>query len=141
MFGYRRLILVCLICIAGLAACVSPNPPAPVNPTPAPIHGYHITLYDENGNVSQRYDVGPSDIVRDDPLHQNIWFRVSGQERHFHGSYQKDRYYSQGYGRESSGRTPIGASRTREFTLFYGNEGTAVRSDLVRLRGVSSIFF
>jgi hypothetical protein len=42
--------------------------------------------------VSQRYDVGPNDIVRDDPLHQDIWFRVGGQEKRFHGSYQKERY-------------------------------------------------
>ena len=56
------------------------------------MHGYHITLFDQNGNVSQRYDVGPNDIVRDDPLHQDIWFRVSGQEKRFHGSYQKERY-------------------------------------------------
>lgn len=94
MLRYRRLITVWLICLAGLAACVSTTPPAPspVYPTPAPLHGYHITLYDENGNVTQRYDVGPNDIVRDDPLGQNIWFRVGEQEKHFHGSYQKERY-------------------------------------------------
>jgi hypothetical protein len=49
-------------------------------------------LYDVNGNVTNRYDVGPNDIVRDDPIHQDIWFRVGGQEKHFHGSYQKERY-------------------------------------------------
>ncbi|MFL6546031.1 MAG: hypothetical protein ACJ8LM_12740, partial [Candidatus Udaeobacter sp.] len=48
--------------------------------------------YDQNGNVTERYDVGPSDIVRDDPLRQDIWFRVGGQEKRFHGSYQKERY-------------------------------------------------
>jgi hypothetical protein len=42
--------------------------------------------------VSQRYDVGPNDIIRDDPLHQNICFRLGGQEKCFHGSYQKERY-------------------------------------------------
>ena len=94
MLGYRRLIVVWLVCLTGLAACVSTNPPAPapVQPTPTPLHGYHITLYDQNGNVTERYDVGPSDIVRDDPLSQEIWFRVGGQEKHFHGSYQKERY-------------------------------------------------
>ena len=94
MFGDRRLIVIGLICFAGFAACVSTNPPAPrpVGPTPAPLHGYHITLYDQNGNVTQRYDVGPNDVVRDDPIHQDIWFRVGSQERHFHGSYEKDRY-------------------------------------------------
>jgi hypothetical protein len=94
MLRYRRLIVVWLVCLTGLAACVSTNPPAPapVQPTPVPLHGYHITLYDQNGNVRERYDVGPSDIVRDDPLRQEIWFRVGGQERHFHGSYQKERY-------------------------------------------------
>jgi hypothetical protein len=94
MFGCRRLILVCLVCLSGLAACVSTNPPAPnpVQPTPPPLHGYHITLYDENGNITQRYDVATADIVRDDPLRQDIWFRVAGQEKHFHGSYQKERY-------------------------------------------------
>jgi hypothetical protein len=94
MLGYRRLILVCVVCLTGLAACVSTNQPgpAPVHPTPAPLHGYHITLYDHNGNVTERYDVGPTDIVRDDPLHQDIWFRVGGQDKHFHGSYQKERY-------------------------------------------------
>ncbi|PYK35110.1 MAG: hypothetical protein DME54_05885 [Verrucomicrobia bacterium] len=94
MLRYRRLIVVWLVCLTGLAACVSTNPPAPapVQPTPAPLHGYHITLYDQNGNVTGRYDVGPSDIVRDDPLRQDIWFRVGGQEKHFHGSYQKERY-------------------------------------------------
>ena len=94
MLRYRRLIVVWLVCLTGLAACVSTNPPgpAPVRPTPAPLHGYHITLYDQNGNVTERYDVGPSDIVRDDPLSQEIWFRVGGQEKHFHGSYQKERY-------------------------------------------------
>ncbi|PYK66450.1 MAG: hypothetical protein DME50_05370 [Verrucomicrobia bacterium] len=88
MLRYRRLIVVWLVCLTGLAACVSNNPPAPapVQPTPAPLHGYHITLY------AERYDVGPSDIVRDDPLSQEIWFRVGGQEKHFHGSYQKERY-------------------------------------------------
>jgi hypothetical protein len=93
MFGDRRLILVCYICLASLAGC-STNPPAPgpVGPTPAPLHGYHITLYDQNGNVTQRYDVGPNDVVRDDPIHQDIWFRVGGQEKHFHGSYEKDHY-------------------------------------------------
>ena len=87
MLRYRRLIVVWLVCLTGLAACVSNNPPAPapVQPTPAPLHGYHITLYDQNGNVTGRYDVGPSDIVRDDPLRQDIWFRVGGQEKHFHG--------------------------------------------------------
>jgi hypothetical protein len=63
-----------------------------MQPTPAPVHGYHITLRDADGNVTQRYDVGPNDIVKDDPLHQDIWFRVGGQEKHFHGSYQKQRY-------------------------------------------------
>jgi hypothetical protein len=92
MFRCRRIILVWLICVAGLAGCTSTTPPAPVQPTPAPVHGYHITLFNQNGNVSQRYDVGPNDIVRDDPLHQNIWFRVGGQEKRFHGSYQKERY-------------------------------------------------
>jgi hypothetical protein len=59
MFGDRRLIVIGLICFAGLAAC-STNPPAPgpVGPTPAPLHGYHLTLYDQNGNVTRRYDVG-----------------------------------------------------------------------------------
>ena len=94
MLRYRRLIVVWLVCLTGLAACVSTNlpAPAPVQPTPAPLHGYHITLYDQNGNATGRYDVGPSDIVRDDPLRQDIWFRVGGQEKHFHGSYQKERY-------------------------------------------------
>lgn len=94
MLGYRRLILVWVVCLTGLAACVSTNQPgpAPVHPTRAPLHGYHITLYDNNGNVTERYDVGPTDIVRDDPLRQDIWFRVGGQEKHFHGSYQKERY-------------------------------------------------
>lgn len=89
----RRLMVTALICLAGLVSCVSPAPaPSPVHPTPAPLHGYHLTLYDPNGNVTQRYDIGPNDIVRDDPIHQDIWFRVAGQEQHFHGSYQKDRY-------------------------------------------------
>jgi hypothetical protein len=92
MFRYRRIILVSLICVAGLAGCTSTTPLAPVQPTPAPVNGYHITLFDQNGNVSQRYDVGPNDIIRDDPLHQNILFRVAGQEKDFHGSYQKERY-------------------------------------------------
>ena len=92
MLGYRRLIVVCFICVACLTACVSTPPPGPVHPTPAPMHGYHITLYDQNGNVTHRYDVGQNDIVRDDPIHQNIWFRLNGQEQHFHGSYQKERY-------------------------------------------------
>lgn len=92
MLSYRRLILVCLVALFGVAACVSNNPPAPVNPTPAPVHGYHITLFDQNGHVTQRYDVGPNDVVRDDPIRQDITFRVAGQEQHFHGSYQKDRY-------------------------------------------------
>ena len=94
MLGYRRLIVVCLICLGGLAGCVSTTPPAPVpvRSTPAPLHGYHITLYDVNGSVTQRYDIRPNDIIRDDPLGQNIWFRVGGQEKHFHGSYQKERY-------------------------------------------------
>jgi hypothetical protein len=93
MFGYRRLIAVAFICAVALSACTTNAPtPAPVSPTPAPLHGYHVTLYDTNGSVSARYDVGPNDIVRDDPIHQNIWFRVHGQEQHFHGSYQKDRY-------------------------------------------------
>lgn len=93
MFGDRRLIVIGLICLAGLAAC-STNPPAPgpVGPTPAPLHGYHLTLYDQNGNVTKRYDVGTNDIVRDDPIHQDISFRVGGQVQNFHGSYQKDRY-------------------------------------------------
>jgi hypothetical protein len=92
MFGNRRLI-VALFCVAILAACsTNPPAPAPVGPTPAPLHGYHITLYDQNGNVTQRYDVGSNDVVRDDPIHQDIWFRVAGEEKHFHGSYQKDRY-------------------------------------------------
>jgi hypothetical protein len=93
MFGDRRLIVISLICFAGLAAC-STNPPAPspVGPTPAPLHGYHLTLYDQNGKVTQRYDVGTKDIVSDDPIHQDISFRVGGQVQHFHGSYQKDRY-------------------------------------------------
>ena len=71
MFGDRRLIVIGLICFAGLAAC-STNPPAPspVGPTPAPLHGYHLTLYDPNGNVTQRYDVGANDIVRDDVMKQ-----------------------------------------------------------------------
>jgi hypothetical protein len=89
----RRLVVTALICLAALSACVSPTPaPAPIQPTPAPLHGYHLTLYDPNGNVSQRYDIGPNDVVRDDPIHQDIWFRVAGQEKHFHGSYEKDRY-------------------------------------------------
>ena len=94
MFRYRRLILVWFVCLTALSACVSTTPPAPspVHPTPAPLHGYHIILYDQNGNVTERYDVGPNDIVRDDPLRQDIWFRADGQERHFHGSYQKERY-------------------------------------------------
>jgi hypothetical protein len=93
MFGNRRLILAYLVCLATFVACSTSQPgPAPVQPTPAPLHGYHITLYDVNGNVTSRYDVGPTDIVRDDPIHQNIWFRVGGQEKHFHGSYQKERY-------------------------------------------------
>jgi hypothetical protein len=49
-------------------------------------------LYDQNGNVTQRYDVGQNDIVSDDPIHQNIRFRVGGQEKSFHGSYQKVPY-------------------------------------------------
>jgi len=53
---------------------------------------YHLTLYDQSGNVTQRYDVGPSDIVSDDPIHQDISFRVGGQVQHFHGSYQKNPY-------------------------------------------------
>ncbi len=93
MFGDRRLIVIGLICLAGVVAC-STNPPAPspVGPTPAPLHGYHLTLYDQSGNVTQRYDVGPSDIVSDDPIHQDISFRVAGQVQHFHGSYQKNPY-------------------------------------------------
>src|SRR5439155_135215 len=70
----------------------TPPTPGPGKPTTAPLHRYHITLYDQNGNVTERYDVGPSDIVRDDPLRQDIWFRVGGQEKRFHGSYQKERY-------------------------------------------------
>jgi hypothetical protein len=93
VFRDRRLILVCLVCCICLGACsTNPPAPAPVAPTPAPLHGYHITLYDQNGNVTNRYDVGPNDIVRDDPIHQDILFRVNGQEKHFHGSYQKERY-------------------------------------------------
>jgi hypothetical protein len=92
MLRYRRIILVWLICLAGFVGCTQTTPPAPLQPTPAPVHGYHITLFDQNGNISQRYDVGPNDIVRDDPLHQNIWFLVGGQEKRFHGSYQKERY-------------------------------------------------
>jgi hypothetical protein len=93
MFGDRRIIVIVLICFAGLAACsTNPPGPSPVGPTPAPLHGYHLRLYDQNGNVTQRYDVGPNDIVSDDPIHQNIRFRVGGQERSFHGSYQKERY-------------------------------------------------
>ena len=93
MFGDRRLILIGLICVGSLSGCsTSPPPPGPVAPTPVPLHGYHITLYDQNGNVTQRYDVGPNDIVRDDLIHQEIWFRVAGQEKHFHGSYKKERY-------------------------------------------------
>ncbi len=91
MFGYRRLIAVWFICFAALTACVSTTPgPGPIQPTPAPAHGFHITLYDVNGNVAHRYDVNSNDIVRDDPIHQNLWFRVNGQEQHFHGSYQKE---------------------------------------------------
>ena len=93
MFRDRRLILVYFICIATFVACsTNPPAPAPVQPTPAPLHGYHITLYDVNGHVTNRYDVGPNDILKDDPIHQNISFRVNGQEKDFHGSYQKDRY-------------------------------------------------
>ncbi|MFN2541102.1 MAG: hypothetical protein ABR514_02890 [Chthoniobacterales bacterium] len=93
MFGDRRLIVIALVCLASLAACsTNPPAPAPIGPTPAPLHGYHLTLYDQNGNVAQRYDVGANDVVRDDPIHQDIWFRVGGEEKHFHGSYQKDRY-------------------------------------------------
>jgi hypothetical protein len=92
MFGHRRLILVCIVCLAALGACVSKSPPGPVQPTPVPAHGYHITLYDQNGVVTQRYNVGPNDIIRDDPIHQDIWFRVGNQEKRFHGSYEKDRY-------------------------------------------------
>ena len=92
MFGDRRLIAIVLI-FAGLVACsTNPTPPSPVGPTPAPLHGYQLTLYDQNGNVTQRYDLGPNDIVSDDPIHQNIRFRVGGQEKSFHGSYQKERY-------------------------------------------------
>ena len=93
MFGDRRIIVIALICFAGLVACsTNPSPPSPVGPTPAPLHGYHLTLYDQNGNVTQRYDVGQNDIVSDDPIHQNIRFRVGGQEKSFHGSYQKVPY-------------------------------------------------
>jgi hypothetical protein len=93
MLGYRRLSVIALICMAGLVACsTNPPAPAPVGPTPAPLHGYHLTLYDQNGNVTQQYDVGANDVVRDDPIHQDIWFRVGGEEKHFHGSYQKNRY-------------------------------------------------
>jgi hypothetical protein len=94
MFGCRRLIVTCLICLACFTACVSTTPPAPspVHPTPTPLHGYHITLYDQNGHMTHQYDIGPNDIIRDDPIHQNIWFRVGGQEQRFHGSFQKERY-------------------------------------------------
>ena len=89
MFRCRTIIL-CLCCIVVLG-CAS-TPPAPVRPTNPPPHGYHITLYDQNGTVTQRYDVGPNDIIRDEPLRQEIWFRTGGQEKRFHGSYQKERY-------------------------------------------------
>jgi len=93
MFRNRRIIFLCLACCLLLGACsTNPTPPSPVQPTPAPLHGYHITLYDTNGNVTNRYDVRPNDIVSDDPIRQNISFRVNGQVQQFHGSYEKDRY-------------------------------------------------
>ena len=91
MFRYRRRLILSLCCFV-IVGCASPTPPAPVRPTNRPPHGYHITLFDQNGTVSQRYDIGPNDIIRDEPLRQEIWFRVGGQEKHFHGSYQKEPY-------------------------------------------------
>jgi len=93
MFCHRKLALVCALFIALLSACVT-SPPAPPSPSPAPIvvaHGYHLTLYDINGNVTNSYDLGPNDIIRDDPLHQEIWFRLNGQEKHYHGTYKKEK--------------------------------------------------
>ena len=93
MFSYRRLTRLGFIFVLVLTSCVSNQPgPGPLAPTPAPLHGYHLTLYNVNGGVSARYDVGPNDIVRDDPIRQNISFRVNGEVKQFHGSYQKDRY-------------------------------------------------
>ena len=93
MFRHRKLAVVCALFIALLSACVTQPPPPPPAPSPAPvaIQGYHLTLYDVNGVETNSYDLGPNDIIRDDPLHQEIWFRVSGQEKHYHGSYKKDR--------------------------------------------------
>ena len=88
MFRHRKLAVLCALFVALLSACVTPPPPPP---TPVAIHGYHLTLYDTNDNVTNSYDLGPNDIIRDDPLHQEIWFRVNGQERHYHGSYKKER--------------------------------------------------
>jgi hypothetical protein len=93
MLRHRNLGVVCAVSLALLSACVTSPPPAPPAPSPAPvaIHGYHLTLYDSNGVETNSYDLGSNDIIRDDPLHQEIWFRVNGQEKHFHGSYRKER--------------------------------------------------
>lgn|GEM_PF-7100201 len=91
MFRARSLIVFWLFAIGLLNGCApsTPVPPPPATPTPA-AHVCHITLLDRNGNVTARYDVAPNDIVRNDPLRQEIWFRVSGQEKHFHGSFEKE---------------------------------------------------
>ena len=91
MFRHRKLAVLCALFIALLSACVTPPPPAPTPPAPVAVHGYHLILYDVQGNETNSYDLGPNDIIRDDPLHQEIWFRVDGQEKHFHGTYKKER--------------------------------------------------
>jgi hypothetical protein len=92
MFRHRKLAIVCAVFVALLSACVtSPPPPAPQPPPTVATHGYHLTLYDTNGNMSTSYDLGPNDIIRDDPIHQEIWFRLNGQEKHYHGTYKKER--------------------------------------------------
>ena len=95
MLRDRKLAVLCLFCVALLSAsCVTEKPsppPSPAPPAPLTVHGYHLVLYDVNGEETNSYDLGPNDIIRDDPLHQEIWFRVHGQEKHFHGSYKKER--------------------------------------------------
>jgi hypothetical protein len=91
MFRHRKLAADLALCLALLGACVTDHPSPPSPPPPVAIQGYHLTLYDANGDETNSYDLGPNDVIRDDPLHQEIWFRVNGQEKHFHGSYKKER--------------------------------------------------
>ncbi len=62
MFGDRRLIVIGLICLAGVVAC-STNPPAPgpVGPTPAPLHG--IT-----SRYMTRAEMSPNDMMSGRPI-------------------------------------------------------------------------